>query len=326
MVGSRCWRRRLDIAERDQRPAGNSSERLNPRSAISPNRKALRDAPETRKGDLYVVLRIVSPTLADASFGRPLFTEWRPTMSEPTRVIPRRAVVSWITYDLANVIFSMGVTSLYFSLFVRAVVGSEHADSLVGRVSAVSMGIMFCLSPLLGAMTDRARRRMPFLMWATIICCAMTALIGRGPFALSMLAFVIANGGYQAGVQFYDSLLPEVTTEENRGRINGIAIGLGYLGLVHRRRRRLADDVQDARLPVRQLLPVHRQSRSSRWRRRASCSCASAATPIRARSSRTTRGRVDASDRADAQVGPPVSRARCASSSAARSIRTRSTP
>ena len=151
-------------------------------------------------------------------------------MAEKTRAIPRRAVVSWIIYDLANVIFSMGVTSLYFSLFVRAAVGSERADSLLGRISAVSMGIMFCLSPLLGAMTDRARRRMPFLIWATILCCAATALIGRGPFAVSALLFVIANGAYQAGVQFYDSLLPEVTTEANRGRINGIAIGLGYTG------------------------------------------------------------------------------------------------
>jgi len=133
-------------------------------------------------------------------------------------------------YDLANVIFSMGVISLYFSLFVRAEVGSERADSLLGRISALSMGIMFCLSPLLGAMTDRARKRMPFLVWATIICCACTALIARGPFMISALLFVVANGGYQAGVQFYDSLLPEVTTEENRGRINGIAIGLGYLG------------------------------------------------------------------------------------------------
>ncbi len=151
-------------------------------------------------------------------------------MPQPDRVIPRRAVVSWILYDLANVIFSMGVTSLYFSLFVRAAVGSERADSLLGRISAVSMGIMFCLSPLLGAMTDRARRRMPFLVWATLLCCASTALIGRGPFAVSALLFVIANGAYQAGVQFYDSLLPDVTTEANRGRINGIAIGLGYTG------------------------------------------------------------------------------------------------
>jgi len=133
-------------------------------------------------------------------------------------------------YDLANVIFSMGVISLYFSLYVRAAVGSERADSLLGGINALSMGIMFCLSPLLGAMTDRARRRMPFLVWATLICCACTALIARGPFMLSAVLFVIANGAYQAGVQFYDSLLPEVTTEENRGRINGIAIGLGYFG------------------------------------------------------------------------------------------------
>ena len=151
-------------------------------------------------------------------------------MPEQTRTIPRRAVVSWITYDLANVIFTMGVNSLYFPLFVRSVVGSERADSLVGRISAVSMGIMFCLSPLLGAMTDRARKRMPFLSSATLLCCAAVALIGRGPFALSALFWVIANAGYQAGVQFYDSLLPEVTTEANRGRINGIAIGLGYIG------------------------------------------------------------------------------------------------
>ncbi len=148
----------------------------------------------------------------------------------PARVIPRRAVVSWMLYDLANVIFSMGVISLYFSLYVRAQVGSDRADSLLGGISALSMGIMFCLSPLLGAMTDRARRRMPFLVWATLICCAGTALIARGPFALSAVLFVVANGAYQAGVQFYDSLLPDVTTEQNRGRINGAAIGLGYFG------------------------------------------------------------------------------------------------
>ena len=92
------------------------------------------------------------------------------------------------------------------------------------------MGLMFLLSPLLGAMTDRARKRMPFLIWATLISCAATALLARGPFWVSAVLFVVANGGYQAGVQFYDSLLPEVSTDENRGRINGLSVGLGYLG------------------------------------------------------------------------------------------------
>ncbi|MCX5765958.1 MAG: MFS transporter [Gemmatimonadetes bacterium] len=151
-------------------------------------------------------------------------------MTDTPRVIRRSAVVSWILYDVANVIFTMGVLSLYFPVFVRERVGAARADSVLGAVTSVAMGLMFLLSPLLGAMTDRARRRMPFLIWATLISCGATAVMTRGPFWLTVILFVIANGGYQAGVQFYDSMLPEVSTEENRGRINGLAVGLGYLG------------------------------------------------------------------------------------------------
>jgi UMF1 family MFS transporter len=148
----------------------------------------------------------------------------------PPREISRRAVASWILYDVANTIFSMGVVSLYFSLYVRDEVGAQRADRVYGVITAISMGIIFIVSPLLGAMTDRARRRMPFLVWSTIICCACTALIARGPYMVSALLFVVANAAYQAGLQFYDALLPEVSTDENRGRIGGIGIGLGYFG------------------------------------------------------------------------------------------------
>lgn len=138
--------------------------------------------------------------------------------------------MSWVLYDLANTIFSMGVVSLYFSLYVRDEVGAQRADSVYSLISALSMGSIFVISPLLGAMTDRARRRMPFLVWSTLICCACTALIARGPYALSAVLFVVGNAAYQAGLQFYDALLPEVTTEDNRGRIGGIGVGVGYLG------------------------------------------------------------------------------------------------
>jgi UMF1 family MFS transporter len=139
-------------------------------------------------------------------------------------------VVSWVVYDLANTIFSMGVVSLYFSLFVAREVGTERADRVYGLITALSMGIIFFISPLLGAMTDRARRRMPFLVWSTLICCGCTLLLGRGPYLLSAILFVVANAAYQAGLQYYDALLPEVTTEENRGRISGIGVGIGYMG------------------------------------------------------------------------------------------------
>ncbi|MEK6611520.1 MAG: MFS transporter [Gemmatimonadota bacterium] len=147
-----------------------------------------------------------------------------------THVITRRSVVSWVMYDLANTIFSMGVVSMYFSLYIRSEVGPRRADSAYGLITAVSMGIIFVISPMLGAMTDRARRRMPFLMWSTMVCVALTALLGRVEYSTTLLLFVVANAAYQAGLQFYDAMLPEVSTEANRGRVSGIGIGVGYLG------------------------------------------------------------------------------------------------
>jgi UMF1 family MFS transporter len=146
------------------------------------------------------------------------------------RVIPRRAVVSWVLYDLGNTIFSMGVVSLFFSLYVRDQVGAQRADSVYGIITTISMGVIFIISPLLGAMTDRASRRMPFLIWSTLICVGCTLLLARGSYFVSAVLFIVGNAAYQAGLQFYDSLLPEVTTEENRGRISGIGVGIGYLG------------------------------------------------------------------------------------------------
>lgn len=146
------------------------------------------------------------------------------------RHVPRRAVASWVLYDLANTIFSMGVISLYFPTLVRTATSPERADFTYGLITAASMSVIFLASPLLGAMTDRAPRRMPFLIVSTVTCVVFTLLLARLEFTFAILCFVIANIAYQAGLQFYDALLPEVSTEENRGRIGGIGIGIGYLG------------------------------------------------------------------------------------------------
>lgn len=150
--------------------------------------------------------------------------------ARPPHVITRRAVASWVLYDLANTIFSMGVVSLYFSLWVRDRVGAERADTTYAIITAVSMAFIFFVSPLLGAMTDRAPRRMPFLVTSTLICVGFTLLLARFGFWPTVLCFIVANVAYQAGLQFYDALLPEVSTEENRGRIGGIGVGVGYTG------------------------------------------------------------------------------------------------
>ena len=142
--------------------------------------------------------------------------------------VSRLAVGSWALYDLANTIFSMNIVSLYFSLWVVNDMGGT--DSHYGLANSLSMALIFISAPILGALSDQAGRRMPFLVTATIVCVLFTALLGTGGLIASLIFFVVANYMFQAGLIFYDPLLAEVSTEENRGRVGGLGIGLGYLG------------------------------------------------------------------------------------------------
>ncbi len=143
---------------------------------------------------------------------------------------PLLSVSGWVLYDLANTIFSLGILSLYLPLWVVNVMGGTDAN--YGYTLSISMAFIFVLSPLLGALTDQSPRRMPFLMVSTLVCVGCTALLGQGGLGVTLMLFAVANIAYQAGLQFYDALLPVVSTEENRGKIGGIGVGVGYLGSV----------------------------------------------------------------------------------------------
>jgi UMF1 family MFS transporter len=139
-------------------------------------------------------------------------------------------VGSWVLYDLANTLFSLNIVSLYYSLWVVNVMGGRDAEYALAN--GLSMAVIFFASPFLGALTDQARRRMPFLVASTLVCVGCTTLLGSYGLAASLVLFAIANVSYQAGLQFYDAMLPSVSTERNRGTVGGIGVGVGYLGSV----------------------------------------------------------------------------------------------
>jgi UMF1 family MFS transporter len=141
-----------------------------------------------------------------------------------------RALVGWVLYDLANTIFSLNIVSLYFSVWVVNVMGGT--DSTYAIASSGSMIVVFLIAPFLGALTDQAGRRLPFLLASTLLCVGSTLLLGRTGLAPALMAFAIANIGYQAGLQFYDALLPIIAPPERRGRTSGLGVGVGYLGSV----------------------------------------------------------------------------------------------
>jgi len=135
-----------------------------------------------------------------------------------------------VLYDLANTIFSLNIVSFYFSLWVVNEMGGT--DQAYGNANSISMLLMFLSAPVLGALSDQAPRRKPFLILCTVMCVLFTLPLGMGGLPLSLLLFIVANYFFQAGLIFYDALLSEVSTEETRGRVGGLGIGFGYVGSI----------------------------------------------------------------------------------------------
>ena len=138
------------------------------------------------------------------------------------------SVGSWVLYDLANTMFSMNIVSLFFSLWIINDMGGKDSD--YGLANSFSMFVVFLIAPFLGALSDQTPRRMPFLIATTLVCCLATFLLGITGVFMALLIFIVANVFYQSGLIFYDALLPEVSTPENRGRVGGIGVGVGYMG------------------------------------------------------------------------------------------------
>ena len=139
-----------------------------------------------------------------------------------------RSTVSWMLYDLANTIYSLNIVSLYFSLWIVNDMGGN--DQLYGAINSFSMFLMFLSAPVIGALSDLTARRVPLLAVSTILCVLFTLFLGQGGLAVSLIFFILANYFYQAGLIFYDALLPAVSTDANRGRVSGIGVGVGYIG------------------------------------------------------------------------------------------------
>jgi UMF1 family MFS transporter len=145
-----------------------------------------------------------------------------------------RAIVpaSWALYDFANTIFSFAVVSGAIGLYLTDQFGRRDGGVLLAVSVAISVGINAIVSPILGALSDRGGRRMPFLLLFTVQCIAATFFIASVPPVLGLVLFIVANFSYQAALIYYDATLKTVSNPESRGRLSGIGTAIGYCGTV----------------------------------------------------------------------------------------------
>jgi len=140
----------------------------------------------------------------------------------------KKVVFTWGMYDLANTIFSALFVTFFFPFYVKEFLGgTEFQIGLVFGLSMLAVGIIV---PIIGAWSDAIGRRMPFIIFFTTVCCALTWLVANVSLTAALIAGFFANFFYHAALTTYNALLPTIAKKSEFGIVSGIGIAMGYLG------------------------------------------------------------------------------------------------
>jgi UMF1 family MFS transporter len=93
--------------------------------------------------------------------------------------------------------------------------------------------VVAAIAPFLGAIADQGSKKKKFLIFFAFLGSIMTGglcIVNQGYWQMAVLFYIIASIGFASANIFYDSLLPDITTEKNVDSVSSLGYGLGYLG------------------------------------------------------------------------------------------------
>ena len=143
---------------------------------------------------------------------------------------------NWILYDIANSAFTLLVSTLipiYFnSLAASAGVDEDMYLSYWGYAGSISTVLVAIIAPICGTMSDRKFKKPIFLLTVLLGCIACAAMGVTTHWLFFLGIFVLAKVGFHSSIVFYDSMLPEVTTEKRMDNVSSLGYAFGYIGSV----------------------------------------------------------------------------------------------
>ena len=143
---------------------------------------------------------------------------------------------SWILYDIGNSAFILLVSTLlpiYFNALASGA-GISESDYLAywGYAGSVATILVAIIGPICGTLADQKFKKPLFMASLALGAIGCSALGAAWSWLSFLVIFVIARVGYNSANVFYDSMLPEITTEERMDNVSTMGYALGYIGSV----------------------------------------------------------------------------------------------
>ncbi|MBW2984286.1 MFS transporter [Candidatus Woesearchaeota archaeon] len=141
-----------------------------------------------------------------------------------------KKIFGWTIYDLANTAFSALYVTFFFPLLIKVYLGGNEFH--VGLVT--SLGIFFAgaFVPFIGALSDSTGRKMPYVIFFTLLCVTATALTPYVGLYGALILGVLATLTFHASLDVYDAILVDISTKKNMSKISGYGVAVGYIGTI----------------------------------------------------------------------------------------------
>jgi len=141
---------------------------------------------------------------------------------------------AWYMYDFGNSAYAAVILlAVYSAYFKGTVVGGAEGSRLWGFSLGIAMLVVAVISPILGTIADFTAAKKRILFFFSSLSWVFTALlffVQKGDVFTGMLFFILAEIGYRGGQVFYNSLLTDIATPDEMGRVSGNGWAIGSIG------------------------------------------------------------------------------------------------
>jgi UMF1 family MFS transporter len=160
----------------------------------------------------------------------------------------KRITTGWTFYDWANSVYPLVITSSIFPIYWGAVTKDINptdvvdflgfqvpGSSLLTYAISAAFLLIAIISPFLTSLADYSGRKKLFLQ---IFCyigaasCAGLYFFTKDTLTLSTFIFIAATVGFSGSIVFYNSYLPEISSEEKFDSLSARGFSMGYIGSV----------------------------------------------------------------------------------------------
>lgn len=138
---------------------------------------------------------------------------------------------SWILYDVANSAFIMLIATI-IPIYLDTLIPEGASNTVyMGYTTTIVTLLVAVLGPILGAISDNTKKKMQ-IFFTTVLIGVIACILLSIPMSYMgfLVVFAIAKLGANSSFIFYDSMLVDITTEDNMDNISAQGYACGYIG------------------------------------------------------------------------------------------------